>query len=41
MAEEFLRVGGEQVKVAEDQVKDLETIDDDDFWGTFMKDSWM
>eukprot|EP00913_Durusdinium_trenchii_P035821 g33520.t1 len=40
VAEEFLRVGGEQVKVAEDQVKDIETIDEDDFWGNLMKDSW-
>ncbi|CAK9092709.1 unnamed protein product [Durusdinium trenchii] len=39
VAEEFLRVGGEQVKVAEDQVKDIETIDEDDFWGNLMKDS--
>ena len=39
VAEEFLRVGGEQVKVAEDQVKDIETIDEDDLWRNFTE-SW-
>ena len=39
VAEEFLRVGGEQVKVAEDQVKDIESIEEDDLWRDLMIDS--
>lgn len=36
VAEEFLRVGGAQVKVAEDQVKDIESLEEDDFFRDLM-----